>query len=153
MTADGGASRLLPQFIRSIEETKPFIISSNTDVCSKPGAETLVGENDSEYVGCQGKAKSGNTCLKWDFEYAQEKGEVSAAYGTDGGHNYCRNPKASQPSIWCYTGNKEFPTIEKCDPIGVVPQDLCVNSNERLIGVKDDGYRGCQDTTVTGKTC
>ena len=50
MTAEGGKTLLLPQFTRIIEDTKPFIVSTN--LCDKKGAELLVGEKDSEYKGC-----------------------------------------------------------------------------------------------------
>ena len=44
--------------------------------------------------------------------------EISELYGTDGDHNYCRNPKNSEKTIWCYVGDLNNPTKSLCDPIG-----------------------------------
>lgn len=132
----------MPQFTRIVEETKPFIISSN--LCEDKGIEILVGVNDQDYRGCQTSTRTGKTCLPWDSTIPATNGEESAAFGTDGGHSYCRNPDASGDTIWCYVGDPDSPKKELCDPIGAVTTNLCVNSDERLTGVKDDGYRGCQ---------
>ena len=44
--------------------------------------------NDSGYRGTQTRTSSGALCVAWDNYPVEEL----PAFGTDGGHNFCRNP-------------------------------------------------------------
>ena len=62
-----------------------------------------------------------------------------------GDHNYCRNPDGESGGIWCYTTDPKK-RWEYCDP-------KCPNGDETIKGTKEDGYRGCQNKTISGRTC
>ena len=69
--------------------------------------ESLFGSG-SGYRGCQDKARTGESCVKWnDF--------LSLAKGTSRDHNYCRNPDGEM-TIWCFTGYLDW---GHCDPKAV----------------------------------
>ena len=107
--------------------------------------ETLSGEKDAGYRGCQAKTVSGKTCQSWDSQTPHEHTKVLGENGVDAGHNYCRNPDGEN-TIWCYTTDADK-RWEYCDPVG---GRVC---DETMSGEKDAGYRGCQAKTVSGKTC
>jgi len=107
--------------------------------------ETLSGEKDAGYRGCQAQTVTGKTCQSWGLQTPHGHKQVLGEKGVEAGHNYCRNPDG-EDTIWCYTTDPEK-RWEYCDPVG---GRVC---DETLIGEKDAGYRGCQTQTVTGKTC
>ena len=76
--------------------------------------ETLSGEKDAGYRGCQAQTRSGKTCQSWDSQTPHEHSRKSEANGTTG-HNYCRNPDG-EDTIWCYTTDAEK-RWEYCDPL------------------------------------
>ena len=72
--------------------------------CEETCDETLSGTYGTGYRGCQMKTITGKTCQRWTFQTPHSHGvEVSVNKGTQGGHNYCRNPGGSIHGIWCYT--------------------------------------------------
>ena len=71
--------------------------------------ETLSGEKDSGYRGCQDKTRSGEICVEWCDFY--ESLHPNRDVGSN--HNYCRNPNGG-PTIWCFTENG----FGQCDPKG-----------------------------------
>jgi len=76
--------------------------------------ETLSGEKDSGYRGCQDKTRSGEICAFWrDFGDKTRYESLYPNKGVGGNHNYCRNPNGG-PTIWCFTENG----FEQCDPKG-----------------------------------
>ena len=107
--------------------------------------ETLSGEKDAGYRGCQAKTVSGKTCQSWDSQTPHEHTKVLGENGVDAGHNYCRNPDGEN-TIWCYTTDADK-RWEYCDPVG---GRVC---DETMSGEKGADYRGCQAKTVSGKTC
>jgi hypothetical protein len=76
--------------------------------------ETLSGEKDEGYRGCQAQTRSGKTCQSWDSQTPHEHSRKDEAKGT-AGHNYCRNPDG-EDTIWCYTTDAEK-RWEYCDPL------------------------------------
>ena len=77
--------------------------------------ETLSGENDAGYRGCQTKTNSGATCQRWDSQAPNVHGVTPANYpDSDLSSNYCRNPDGG-PTIWCYTMDGD--RYEYCTPI------------------------------------
>jgi integrin beta 3 len=106
--------------------------------------ETLSGEKDAGYRGCQAQTVTGKTCQKWNIQTPHKHKKVLGEKGV-GDHNYCRNPDG-EDTIWCYTTDPDK-RWEYCDPVN---GRVC---DETMSGEKDAGYRGCQTKTVTGKTC
>ncbi|ACO69960.1 predicted protein, partial [Micromonas commoda] len=103
------------------------------------------------YRGCQTKTRSGRTCQNWDSQTPHHHTRRNEAKGS-AGNNYCRNPDG-EPTIWCYTTdpNKRW---EFCDPL---PESSAEEAPSppapTLRGVGDEGYRGCQTKTRSGRTC
>merc|ERR1712106_543405 len=82
--------------------------------CCKACDETLSGEKDSGYRGCQDKTRSGEICAFWqDFGDKTRYESLYPNKGVGGNHNYCRNPNGG-PTIWCFTENG----FGQCGPKG-----------------------------------
>ena len=89
--------------------------------------ETIYGERDAGYRGCQSQSVSGNRCQMWDSRSPRDHpfADVDdfAAYGL-GSHNFCRNPvlpdgTGGEATIWCYT-HEDSPRglrWERCAPV------------------------------------
>jgi len=132
--------------------------------------ETLTGSG-ADYRGCQTKTRSGRTCQNWDSQTPHHHSWRNEAKGS-AGNNYCRNPDGDTTTltIWCYTTdpNKRWeycdPLPESSDaeapsppapvvepaPVEPAAEQAC---DETLRGVGDEGYRGCQTKTRSGRTC
>jgi len=82
--------------------------------------ETLAGNNEEDYQGCQNVTESGYTCQKWKNQDPQEHEYTPLRYPLDnlGDHNFCRNPDGSgnRTRIWCFTTANET-RWEYCQPI------------------------------------
>jgi hypothetical protein len=68
--------------------------------CSELGAKC------NQYRGTLAKTKSGRTCQAWTSQspHKHTRGpERMLNKGTEGGHNYCRNPDMGANTVWCYT--------------------------------------------------
>ena len=76
--------------------------------------ETLSGEKDAGYRGCQAKTVSGKTCQSWNLQTPHEHTKVLGEKGV-GDHNYCRNPDG-EDTIWCYTTDADK-RWESCEPL------------------------------------
>lgn len=89
------------------------------DAPEAPCDETLRGEKDSGYRGCQQATTTGKTCQKWTSQspHAHSRTTSNPSYaGTGlGGHNYCRNPDGEN-TIWCYTTDPDH-RWEFCEPL------------------------------------
>jgi len=105
--------------------------------------ETIIGYRENGYRGNQNMTISGKTCQKWTelYPHSHENTPKKRPNMGLGDHNYCRNPDGELGGIWCYTTdpNKRW---EYCDPI-----------SESLTGQNDEGYRGKQNKTRSGKKC
>ena len=79
--------------------------------------ETLSGDNDGGYRGCQTKTNSGATCQRWDSQTPNKHTSNTPATDPDSdlSYNYCRNPDGEE-TIWCYTMDGE--RWEYCTPRG-----------------------------------
>ena len=78
--------------------------------------ETLRGWRDEGYRGCQTRTRNGRTCQQWDSQSPHGHSRRNCAKGSCGrGNNYCRNPDG-EPTIWCYTTNRNV-RWEYCDPL------------------------------------
>ena len=106
--------------------------------------ETLSGEKDEGYRGCQTNTRSGKTCQNWNIQTPHGH-QVEVGKKGVGDHNYCRNP-GGDDTIWCYTTDPDK-RWEYCDPVG---GRVC---DETMSGEKGVDYRGCQTKTTSGKTC
>ncbi|ABO96141.1 predicted protein, partial [Ostreococcus lucimarinus CCE9901] len=68
------------------------------------------------YRGCQTRTRNGRTCQQWDSQSPHGHSRRNCAKGSCGrGNNYCRNPDG-EPTIWCYTTNRNV-RWEYCDPL------------------------------------
>lgn len=85
--------------------------------------ETLSGEKDYLYRGCQTQTRSGRTCQDWS-EHEPKLDDPEAGIGE---HNFCRNPKVqwigAQTSqrgdtIWCFTTDPNV-KWDYCVPVGM----------------------------------
>ena len=93
-------------------------------VCKKTCNETLSGNKDDGYRGCQTKTVSGRTCQAWtksdgitpviDTHKHNQTQKTKPGKGL-GPHNYCRNPDGEK-TIWCYTTDKKK-RWELCKPL------------------------------------
>ena len=77
--------------------------------------ETLSGEKDEGYRGCQAQTRSGKTCQSWESQTPHGHKQVLGEKGVEAGHNYCRNPDG-EDTIWCYTTDPEK-RWEYCEPL------------------------------------
>ena len=97
------------------EKKDPVVPKTSADDSADDSCdETLSGEKDAGYRGCQAQTRSGKTCQSWDSQTPHEHSRKSEAKGTTG-HNYCRNPDG-EDTIWCYTTDPEK-RWEYCDPM------------------------------------
>ena len=126
------------------EETPKDSTTNDSTETDNSCDETMSGEKDEGYRGCQTKTFSGKTCQNWTSQSPHEHNKVLGEKGV-GDHNYCRNPDG-EDTIWCYTTDPSK-RWEFCNPIGERECD------ETMSGEKDEGYRGCQTKTRSGKTC
>ena len=94
------------------EEKKDPVVpkTSADDSCD----ETLSGEKDTGYRGCQAQTRSGKTCQSWDSQTPHGH-KIEVGKKGVGDHNYCRNPDG-EDTIWCYTTDPEK-RWEYCDPL------------------------------------
>jgi hypothetical protein len=93
-------------------------------VCKRTCNETLSGNKDEGYRGCQTKTLSGRTCQAWtksdgitpviDTHKHSQTQKTKPGKGL-GPHNYCRNPDGEK-TIWCYTTDKKQ-RWELCKPL------------------------------------
>merc|ERR1711964_148237 len=74
------------------------------DYCDPPTCDPndyKWGVKGEEYRGCQTKAKSRTTCVNWDEAWGGYYNSANfPGSGLEG--NNCRNPSASDETIWCY---------------------------------------------------
>jgi hypothetical protein len=77
--------------------------------------ETLSGEKDAGYRGCQAQTVTGKTCQSWGLQTPHGHKQVLGERGVEAGHNYCRNPDG-EDTIWCYTTDPEK-RWEYCKPL------------------------------------
>merc|ERR1712166_575643 len=110
--------------------------------------ESTPGKHEDGYRGCQSKTVSGRTYQKWTSQkvhkHTRTPENVKFAGKGLGDHNNCRNPDNEPNGIWCYTTDKSK-RWEYCDPV-----QTC---DESTPGKHEDGYRGYQTKTVSGRTC
>ena len=92
---------------------------SCTEICN--GDETISGENESGYRGCQTQTITGKTCQKWTSQSPHTHSNTPSNKPGKGlgAHNYCRNPDGSTNGIWCYTTDPNT-RWEYCDPSLVI---------------------------------
>ena len=76
--------------------------------------ETLSGEKDAGYRGCQAQTVTGKTCQKWNIQTPHKHKKVLGEKGV-GDHNYCRNPDG-EDTIWCYTTDPDK-RWDYCEPL------------------------------------
>ena len=89
--------------------------------CSE--TETLSGKKGTDYRGCQTKTVRGNTCQPWTSQAPHTHANTPKnrkGMGLEGGHNYCRNPRAGTDTIWCYTTDSKR-RYELCVPLSPEP--------------------------------
>lgn len=102
--------------------------------------ETLQGDQDAGYRGCQTKTRSGQYCQPWTHQKPHTQDRTPENY-PDAGlvDNYCRNPDGSD-TIWCYTTNPNV-RWELCDPL---PESNPINywwvKNSYSPGWGEQGY-------------
>ena len=79
--------------------------------------EIVSGTNGDGYRGCQSKTKTGLTCQAWNQQapHSHAFGGMTSK-GTDGTHNYCRNPDNNPGGNWCYTTDL-VTIIDYCYPL------------------------------------
>ena len=121
------------------------------------GDETISGYRERNYGGCQNKTVTGKTCQRWDEQSPHGHSRTPQRYSHKGigNHNYCRNPDNSRHGIWCYT-NETQTRWEYCDSLNAEQANEnpnCENAAETIRGYRQRDYRGCQNKTVSGKTC
>jgi len=120
--------------------------------------ESVSGAGDEGYRGCQYKTRGGITCQHWTVTnpHWHQNGPDDRPNKGIGDHNFCRNPDG-EPTIWCYTVDSKK-RWDYCDPRGYVPtpapeapkDGAC---DETYSGRGNEGYRGCQMQTRSGRTC
>ena len=80
------------------------ILRTSQAACEETCDETLTGTFDTGYRGCQARTINGRICQRWTWQTPHaHSATVSTAKGTQGGHNYCRNPDNWKGGLWCYT--------------------------------------------------
>jgi len=96
------------------------------------------------YRGCKyAKTITGRECQPWNVSKPQipKAALITKELGTDGTHNYCRNPDG-EPTVWCYT-------MDPKKRWEICKEPIC---KEEMTGNGLD-YRGCQTKTASGKSC
>ncbi|XP_060573434.1 hepatocyte growth factor-like [Ruditapes philippinarum] len=90
------------------------------------GVSECIKDSSEDYIGKRICTFSGKICQRWDNSLFQE-------YDMNKAHNYCRDPKGSRGTPWCYTENNstewEFCGIPDCTDVtvnqGICPDDYC----------------------------
>ena len=80
--------------------------------------ETIRGDLQNGYRGCQTKTANGRTCQRWTSQspHAHDRTPENYPLFDLGDHNYCRNPDREPGGIWCYTTDL-YKRWEYCDPL------------------------------------
>jgi hypothetical protein len=130
-----------PRFIFIHQRSFLFFVLTDCD-------ETLSGDNDAGYRGCQTKTNSGATCQRWDSQIPNSHDYLANYPDGDLSSNYCRNPDG-KPTIWCYTMDGD--RYEYCTPMLVSARYL----RECTPGHYCDGdllEKACEAGTYAGGT-
>ena len=103
--------------------------------------ETLRGNKDADYRGCQTITRSGKTCQEWTSQtpHRHRNSPTDKPGKGLGDHNYCRNPDGSA-TIWCYTTSST--RWEYCDPKASTPWQSCTPSEAAASGCDVSGACG-----------
>lgn len=139
------------------EINKFFEPIENLSICD----ETISGNLQNGYRGCQNKTINGRTCQKWSLQSPHtHKNKPNERKGT-GDHNYCRNPDGEPDGIWCYTTDSN-PRWEYCKPkelkqplVNCDDENNCVGFNvttNEIVKKKYQFYKKKEDSTNVDTT-
>ena len=112
---------------------------------SEGAVEECAGKKCDGYRGVQTTTRKGHQCQAWNVDTPQKRYKN---YKPEGNPeliaNYCRNPKASAKTIWCYTMNPKV-RWDYCDPVKIVETPKIIETTfgpEECNGDKCGAYRG-----------
>ena len=94
--------------VLDLEERSPYICQFPQ---KKIGCLTE-GDNGADYNGTASKTWTGQHCLRWDTEGAEQLYSDQKSWA----HNYCRNPEGADDLPHCLTdGGIDYCALPKCE--------------------------------------